>query len=166
GRPKCTGGHEASAKPVTEASSQASAVRNARVLVKESSSIERSFRPMNPRSCSPRMLSRLFFVVFCVGCIILPQSCGSKSGKPKQPAGTQTQPAPGVLQVRAVSPTQIDVQWEPIKAAVAYALQKRQGDDQFLTVTLMPAEQTSYSDSGLLPDRPYRYRLLTRDANG
>ncbi len=81
-------------------------------------------------------------------------------------ASAVTLPAPLVvpavptrLLVNAVSATEVVVSWEQASGAVGYKLERSTGAGAFAQIAQLDAEQISYSDTGLLPETAYTYRV-------
>lgn len=87
-------------------------------------------------------------------------ACGDDDG-PTTPA---TLDAPSSVQVAAMSPTAVTVTFNAVAGATGYVVQRAPGSaGEFATIASIT--ETSYEDSGLAPDTPYRYRVAATDGS-
>ncbi|MDQ6915143.1 MAG: fibronectin type III domain-containing protein, partial [Actinomycetota bacterium] len=76
--------------------------------------------------------------------------------------------APSLLNATAVSSSRIDLQWTDNSGVEANMVVERDTSSSFAspTVTTLPADTTTYSDTGLSPSTTYYYRVKAKNATG
>lgn len=75
---------------------------------------------------------------------------------------------PTGLKATAISATEVDLQWKDNSSSeTSYILEhKRKDAIAFVPFATLPADTTSYTDTGLTADRAYEYRVKARNASG
>jgi fibronectin type 3 domain-containing protein len=83
------------------------------------------------------------------------------------PPDTQPPTAPATANATAISATRIDLTWSPASdniAVTGYRIERCQGSTCTNFTEIDTSTQTSYSNTGLQPSTPYRYRIRATDA--
>ncbi len=80
----------------------------------------------------------------------------------KRPITSGSLAAPTGLVSRPVSPTQINLSWDPAPGTTKYILYRSGGQGSGKGVRVIPANQTSFADTGLTPGIVYQYRVQSK----
>ncbi len=73
--------------------------------------------------------------------------------------------APSELEAITVSTTEIDLEWiDNSDLETGYLVQRSLDGETFSSVAILPADNVSFSDSGLQPDTAYAYRVVATNA--
>jgi fibronectin type 3 domain-containing protein len=78
-----------------------------------------------------------------------------------RPAGW---PAPTGFKAEVVSPSEVRLSWNRVSGATGYVLERRVDGQTYATV--LEGFVHEYSDTGLIPNTPYEYRLRSKSSSG
>ena len=88
---------------------------------------------------------------------------GQSAAAPIAPQEDAALIAPRGVEARAVGPRSIKVTWEASVGATSYAVQRRRAGSETEFTTIAPnVTGTSYTDSGLVKDALYEYRVMAQ----
>jgi len=101
--------------------------------------------------------------LYCYRITAFTQSQSSR--KPVTCKRTRLQP-PVLDPVTAVSGTSNDISWNLIPGNTEYRLQRREGEGGWALIQILPANTTSWRDTGLTPGTVYSYRVRVVNESG
>lgn len=74
--------------------------------------------------------------------------------------------APSVLRAIGISPTQINLKWiDNSDDETGFEIERKTGNGVFNRIVTVAANETTYADTGLMPNTPHAYRIRAVNAN-